>query len=173
MTQEEFYHRLYGIAHSAFRWEAQPAYALGYERENFARFLAGSPVPPPEIEWWRPWLTRIAQMTAEGKLFSRVRVLDEPTNDYQRWMIWTGQWNVEAGEHIGYMTRSKTRQLSLSGTYDWWLLDDERLIIMRYSASGEIADKEMITEPGAIARHRDWRDLAVLNAAQAGEILAA
>jgi hypothetical protein len=38
--------------------------------------------------------------------------------------------------------------------------------------TGEIDSKEMITEPGIVARHREWRDLAVRNA-QAREILAA
>jgi hypothetical protein len=172
MTQEEFYAALYGITRTAFRWEAQPAYALGYERENFARFLAGSPVPPPDIEWWRPWLNRIARMTAEGKQFSRVRVVDEPVTSYQRWMIWTGRWNTESGERITYMPRSTMQRLTLTAEYDWWLLDDERLIVMRYTSSGEIDSKQLITDAGMIARHRDWRDLAVLNAT-AGEILAA
>jgi hypothetical protein len=172
MTQEEFYRELYGITRTAFRWEALPAYALGYERENFARFLAGAPVPPPEIDWWRPWLDQIARMTADGKLFSRVRVVDQPASDYQRWMIWTGRWNIEAGERIIYMPRSTARRLALSTEYDWWLLDDARLIVMRYTRSGEIADKQLITDAGLIARHREWRDLAVLNATQAGEILA-
>jgi hypothetical protein len=112
-------------------------------------------------------------MTAEGKQFSRVRVVDEPASKYQQWMMWTGRWNIDAGETITYMTRSTAGQLALSTAYDWWLLDDERLIVMRYTPSGEIAGKYMITDAGMIARHRDWRDLAVLNATQAGEILAA
>jgi hypothetical protein len=167
MTQEEFYRELYGIRRIAFRWEAQPAYALGYEAEAFARFLAGSPVPPPELEWWRPWLDRIARMTAEGRQFSRVRVVDEPTTNYQRWMIWTGQWNAEAGEQISYLPRSMARQLAIPMASDWWLLDDERLIIMRYTQSGEIAGKELITDTDVIAQHQEWRDLAVLNATSA------
>lgn len=167
MTQEEFYRELYRIGRTAFRWEAQPAYALGYEAETFARFLAGSPVPPPELGWWRPWLDQITRMTAEGKQFSRVRVVDEPPSDYQRWMIWTGRWNIEAGERISYLPRSMARQLAIPMGYDWWLLDDERLIMMRYTESGEIAGKELITDAGVIARHLGWRDLAVLNAMSA------
>src|SRR5262249_5048891 len=131
-----------------------------------------SPVPPPEIDWWRPWLDKITQLTAEGKQFARVRVIEQPANDYQRWMIWTGRWNIEAGERINYMPRSTARQLALNMEYDWWLLDDARLIVMRYTLSGEIADKHLITDAGIIARYCEWRDLAVLNATQAGAILA-
>lgn len=109
---------------------------------------------------------------AEGKRFSRVRVVDQPVTDYQRWMIWTGRWNIEAGEQITYLTRDTAGQLAIPVTHDWWLLDDEWLLMMRYTAAGEIDSKEMITEPGIVVRHREWRDLAVRNA-QAREILAA
>jgi hypothetical protein len=167
IDQDEFYRQLFAARRTAFRWEAQPAYALGYERENFARFLAGDPVPPPQIEWWRPWLDRIAHMTSEGKRVSRVRVTDQPPTSYQRWMIWTGRWNIEAGERISYLPRSIAVRISIPTEYDWWLLDDERLIIMRYTSSGEIGSKHLTTDAGMIARHCEWRDLAVLNATTA------
>jgi hypothetical protein len=172
LSQDEFYRELYGISRTAFRWEAQPAYALGYDQADFDLFLAGTPVPPPEVGWWRPWLDRISDMTADGKRFSRVRVVEEPPTGYQRWMIWSGRWNIEAGEQITYLTRDTAGQLAIPMAYDWWLLDDERLLMMRYTAAGEIDSKEMITTPGIVARHREWRDLAVRNA-QAREILAA
>src|ERR1035441_6565819 len=66
---------------SAFRFETRSTYALSYEQADFDRFLAGSPVPPPELDWWRPWLEEISRLTAEGKTVSRVRVLDEPPSD--------------------------------------------------------------------------------------------
>jgi hypothetical protein len=172
LSQDEFYRALYGITRTAFRWEAQPALALGYEREHVGLFLEGHPVPPPEIEWWRPWLDRIARMTSEGKRFSRVRVIEEPPTDYQRWMIWSGQWNITSGEQITYLSRESAVQLAIPTACDWWLLDDERLIMMRYTPAGEIDSKEVITDPGVVARHREWRDLAVRNA-QAREPLAA
>lgn len=111
-------------------------------------------------------------MTAEGKQFSRVRVVEEPPTGYQRWMIWSGRWSIEAGEQITYLTRDMARQLAIPVASDWWLLDDERLLMMRYTPAGEIDTKEIITTPGIVTRHREWRDLAVRNA-QAREILAA
>jgi hypothetical protein len=71
-----------------------------------------------------------------------------------------------------YLTREAAGQLAIPVAYDWWLLDDERLLMMRYTAAGEIDSKEIITTPGIVARHREWRNLAVGNA-QAREILAA
>jgi hypothetical protein len=57
--------------------------------------------------------------------------------------------------------------VALPTEYDWWLLDDERLIVMRYTSSGEIESKHLTNDAGIVARHREWRDLAVLNATTA------
>jgi len=173
ITQEEFNQLLATFEHNAFRLEAQPAYVLGYEQADFDRFLAGVRVPPPDLGWWRPWLEQVSQLAREGKTMGRVRVVDEPPTEYQRWMLWAAPWNVQAGEDIRYMPRSRAVRIGLPLDYDWWLLDDERLIVMRYTAAGEIDTKELITDPGVIARHQGWRDLAVRNATPAEEIAAA
>lgn len=158
---------------SAFRFETRRTYALGYERADFDRFLAGSPVPPPELDWWRPWLEEIRRLAAEGKTVSRVRVLDEPPTDYQRWEIWAARWHAEVGEQIGYLSRSRARYLSLPLDDDWWLLDDDRVVNMRFTGTGEIRSRDLITGGAMAARYCEWRDLAVRNAIPAEEIAAA
>jgi hypothetical protein len=119
------------------------------------------------------WLDQIALLTREGKKIRRVRVLDDPPSDYQRWELWAARWHAEAGEQIGYMPRTRTVALGLPQDSDWWLLDDEQLITMRFTEAGEIASKTLSADPGTIARHREWRDLAVRNATAAEEIAAA
>ena len=173
VTQAEFNELLATFEHSAFRLETRDRYALGYERADFHRFLAGTAVPPPEVDWWRPWLERITEMTRQGKRISRVRVLADPPTDYQRWELWAAPWHAQAGEQIGYMPRSRAVELGLPLGTDWWLLDDERLIIMWYTDDDEIAGKSLTTDPGIVAQHREWRDLAVQNAIPAEEIAAA
>ena len=158
---------------SAFRLETRPVYALTYERADFGQFLAGTPAPPPELDWWRPWLEEIAQLTAEGKTVSRVRVVDEPPTDYQRWEMWAARWHSRAGERIGYMPRSQAVRIDLPQTHDWWLLDDERVITMWFTSTGEVSDRQLRTEPDAVARFCAGRDLAVRNATSAEESAAA
>lgn len=173
ITQDEFNRLLAEFSRSAFRLETQPAYELGYERAEFDRFLAGSPTSPPDVAWWRPWLDRIAAMTGEGKTVSRVRVLESPPTPYQRWELWAAPWHAEAGEDIRYMTRTTAQQLGLPLDSDWWLLDDERLIVMRYTSSGTVTGKELVTDKGLVALHSEWRSLAQRNAIPAAEIAAA
>lgn len=158
---------------SAFRLETRDTYALGYEQADFEQFLAGAPVPPPELDWWRPWLDEIARLRAEGKTVSRVRILSEPPSDYQRWEMWAARWHSRAGERIGYMARASAERIGLPLRYDWWLLDDERVITMWFTDAGEISNRELITEPDTVARFCEWRDLAVRNATSAEEIAAA
>jgi len=172
ITEEEFGILLSTFRRSAFRLETLDAYALDYEQADFEFFLAGQPVPPPEIAWWRGWLDQVEKLTADGKTVTRVRVLAEPPSDYQRWMLWANPWYARVREEILYMPRSRAAALRLPLEVDWWLLDDARLILMYFTDAGKIAGKLLITEPGILARHRAWRDLAVRHAAAAHEVAA-
>ena len=98
ISGDEFGELLRTFQRSAFRLEVQPFYAIGEEQPEFERFLAGSPRPPTEISWWNAWLGQVAGLTRQGKTVTRVRVLDEPPTDYQRWMLWADPWYAEAGE---------------------------------------------------------------------------
>jgi hypothetical protein len=172
ISEEQFDRMLAEYPESAFRWECQPSYELDYEQAEFDRFRAGSPVPPPEIDWWRPWLDRLSVMTGkEGKTMARVRVLAEPATPYQEWELWAARWHAEAGEDIRYMTQSAAEELGLPQGDDWWLLG-EQLIVMRFTSSGAIKDKELITDKGVIALHAGWRDLAMSHAIPAASIVA-
>jgi hypothetical protein len=46
---------------------------------------------------------------------------------------------------------------------DWWLLDDERVIVMHFTAEGEVSGKELVTDGESVARYRTLRDLAIEN----------
>ena len=95
ISEDEFGEMLRTFRRSAFRLEARDHYALGYEAADFERFLAGNPVPPPQVDWWRPWLDQIAELTQQGKRIGRVRVLAEPPSDYQRWELWAAPWHAQ------------------------------------------------------------------------------
>jgi hypothetical protein len=173
ISQDEFNDLLRTFRRSAFRLETRERYALTYEQDDFQRFLDGRPMPPPLVGWWQPWLEQIARFVGEGKTIARVRILAEPPTDYQRWEVWATRWHAEAGEDIRYMPCSTAERIGLPLDYDWWLLDDERLIVMRYTDADEIDSKEFITDLGIVAPYRTWRDLAVRNAIPAEEIAAA
>ena len=162
ITEDEFSEALRTFKRSAFRIEAQPVYALSDEQADFDRFLAGSPTPPPEMSWYRPWVDQVAQWTRDGKTISRVRVLAEPPTDYQRWLLWGAPWFASIGEDIRYMSHSTAHRIRFP-LQDWWLLDDERVIVMHFTAGGEVSGKEMVTGRTFVASYRALRDLAIEN----------
>lgn len=155
------------FARSAFRLELQPAYVEAVERDTVSRFLAGTPQPPIEVEAFRQYFDLIRSYVAAGKTIERVRVHNEPPTDYQRWERWAGQWNVEAGEVIDYLTRQQAHDIGLlpaAGDKDWWLLDDERLIEMAFDDEGHRINTELVTDDEAVEQARAWRHLAVRHA---------
>lgn len=173
VTEAEFGQMLATFGQSAWRLETYGWYALDYEASDLELFLAGQPVPPPQVSWWRPWLDAIADMTRQGKTIGRVRIIAEPPTDYQRWELWAAPWHAEAGEDIGYMTLSRATAIGLPADYDWWLLDEKAVIIMRFGTDGRIAGKTLVDDPDVVAAHIEWRDLAIRHATPAEQFTAA
>jgi uncharacterized protein DUF6879 len=173
VTEDEFLALVRGFRSSAFRLEAQRRYRLDYERGEFQAFIAGHPRSPDRIDWWYPWLERVSRFASEGRHISRVRILDEPPTEYQQWMLWADPWHAAVGEEIRYVTRSRAERAIPPLDHDWWLLDGEQVIVMRFTDDGEDAGKELVTDPVAVALYRMWQDVAFNLAGPAEQIAAA
>lgn len=169
VTEEQFAGMFRTFRLTASRLETQPAYAMTVERAAFARFLAGAPLPPGELPWWQSWLDDMRELTRRGKRISRVRIVDDPPTDYQRWEMWATRWHLQAGEDIRYLPRAMAGTLGIPAG-DWWLFDDTRLVLMAFTSAGEIDGKTLVTDPEVIAAYQRWRDLAFRHAAPAEAI---
>jgi hypothetical protein len=159
----EFWEQFTSFERSAWRFEQQPAYYLGYEREQFNRFLADDPAPPDENPDLRDWFAQTRHQVAEGKTIGRVRIIDEPTTDYQRWMQWMDRWNRDAGETIQYLTRAAARAagLPVDGGNDWWLFDDQRLMLMHFDSEYRRIKVELLEGEPEVEQARRWRETAI------------
>lgn len=164
ITRAQLLELLNAFDDSAWHGEAQPTYDLTYEAEEFGKFRAGQPTPPPLVDWWQPWLARVRDLTAEGKTIGRVRVLDEPPTDYQAWQAFALRWHVEAGERIVCVTRSQARAAGMSLDADWWLFDDRLLVTMRFVQPGSPASMALTDDSKIVAQYAAWRDLAIRTA---------
>lgn len=164
ITDEEFWRQLAGYERSAWRFEQQPMYHVGYERRQFDDFLAGHPEPPTKNRELGAWMAQVARQTSEGKTVGRVRVVDDPITDYQRWLRWVDRWNREAGETIDYLSRRHAREVGLIpavGDQDWWLFDDRRLMLMHFDDIGRSVRVELLEDEPEIVKAREFRDLAI------------
>lgn len=160
----EFWREFENFEHSAWRWEQQPAYYIGYEHEQFDKFLAGHPEPPTESEDLGDWMRQVELHVGQGKTYGRVRVVETPPTDYQRWMRWMDRWNLAAGEDIKYLSRAGARNAGIIPTVgpdDWWLFDDRRLVLMHHDDIGRRIKVVAIEDEPEVAKALEWRRRAI------------
>lgn len=167
VTDDEFESQLFGARRYAWRWEQQPAYEVADERAQLDAFLAGHPGPPPDEPGG--YLSLVRQMVHErGVTLGRVRVVEQPPTDYQRWLRWVDRWNREAGEDIHYLPRPVLQQMGrppFAPASDWWLIDGEQLLIINYVPGGlgrRAGSIELVTGEPEVKLARLWR-LAVVS----------
>jgi hypothetical protein len=159
----EFWEQLSGYRETAWRWEAQPVYAIDAEQDLIDAWRSGRPADPLTDEYLGPWMRQVAEQTATGRQIGRVRVMEEPPTEYQRWELWLDRWNVAAGEQIDYLTRSQAASLGPSpfGDADWWFFDTRRVMIMHFDAAGFRCRVELTDEPRDVFAAINFRHHAV------------
>ena len=164
ITGGEFGHYMRTFESSAFRLEQQPGYAVDFEAEQFAAFRTGDVRDPRDMPEFAAWLPTVAEYAAQGRRIERVRVHQEPPTDYQRWTRYVGRWNIEAGEVIHYATADRALEVGLlpdAGPYDWWLLDDARILRMTFDDDQRCVARHLLTDDESLDRARAWRGLAI------------
>lgn len=148
---------------SAFRLETLPAYAVGgAEEERLRAFRLGLPRPERSVRT-SPWLARIAQTTAAGKSWRRVRVLGWPLTEYQRYQLVGYQESAAAGDVIRIADRAAHPELATLNE-DFWLFDTDGLqpfaALMAYDDAGQYTGSEITTAAAAIEHCRAARLIA-------------
>lgn len=161
MTADDFNHLFGRFQHEAFRLETLPVYTVAEEQEWFADFLAGTIRPLDEIPFFSAWHDSIRRVASEGRQVRRVKILDEPATDYQRFEVWAGQFNAAAGEDIRYLRRERANEIGLPLAGDWWLFDSKYLALMQFDPDGRPLGGEVIDDEDLVRQHCAWRDLAV------------
>jgi len=151
---EDFSRLFRTFKHTAYRLERRDYYYSPNETKALAQFVEGQPV---DMGWFQNWLSMIRAATAEGRRFSRVRVVSVPLTDYSRFGVFCSQYTNAVGEDIRYLTRDQTRDLP---DYDYWLFDSRLLIKLHFDEEENFLGGEAIEDPAAIVQHGYWRDAA-------------
>jgi hypothetical protein len=134
--------------------EVRSRYSPAYEGESLRKFLAGE---PDDLPWMQDWLTMVRAASAAGKRFARVRIVDMPLSDYNRFSHALAQHNNAAGEDIRYMTRDQAADLP---EHDFWLFDSRQLLVMTFDGDDRFIGGEVIEDAAVIVEHNYWRDAA-------------
>ncbi|WP_029535145.1 DUF6879 family protein [Saccharopolyspora spinosa] len=151
--------------HTAYRLETRDQYNIPREAEPLRKFLDGE----PDVSYHEGWSNMVRQATAEGRRFSRVRVVTFPLTDYTRFAMWVAGYTREAGDDIRYITREQAAGLP---NYDYWLFDSRKLLKMRFTDDDQFLGAEVIEDPAEIVQHNYWRDVAQHHAIERDEFVA-
>ncbi|MFE0043165.1 DUF6879 family protein [Streptomyces albireticuli] len=122
----EVTHLFEDFAHTAWRLETQRGYASDRVGPKWKGFQRGEALG---YEPDHPWHASVRRQTEQGKRFERVRLVDDPPTEGQRFLLASGLGNVEAGEDIRNMYRAEALRLGLPD-YDFWLFDSR--LVMKF-----------------------------------------
>jgi hypothetical protein len=124
-------HLFRDFKHTAWRLETRRGYVSDRNNPKWARFRRGEDIANDPNNAWRE---NVHAQTAQGKRFERVRLVDDPPTEGQRFLLASAPGNVAAGEDIRNLTRSQAQQLRLPD-YDFWLFDSA--ILARFAFDDE------------------------------------
>ncbi|MGW0821850.1 DUF6879 family protein [Streptomyces sp. NPDC002845] len=113
--------------HTAWRLETRRGYASDRNSPKWQRWLDGEDIATEAANAWRE---NVAEQTAMGKRFERVRIVDEPPTQGQEFLLASAPSNVAAGEDIRNLARTRAQELRLP-EYDFWLIDSR--IVARFA----------------------------------------
>lgn len=148
MTAVDFDGLFNSFDHTVSRLEALPAYNVGgAEAERIEAFRAGQARPDRNVRT-DPWLARIALTTiTQDKVWERVRVVDDPLTEYQRYQLESHKEAQACGEKVLIARRAAAgRDLPT----DFWLFDadtpNEHAAVMNYGLDGRFLGAEVTTD---------------------------
>ncbi|MGP3983371.1 DUF6879 family protein [Streptomyces sp. KR80] len=153
---EDITHLFEEFEHTAWRLETQRGYASDQQSPNWDRFLRGEQFGYNSDN---PWHANVRKQTQDGKRYERVRLVDDPPTEGQRFLLATGLGNVEAGEDIRSMHRTEAQRLKLPD-YDFWLFDSRSLVKFAIDGEGNTLGVELIEDPAQVLAACQARDAA-------------
>ncbi|WP_069886617.1 DUF6879 family protein [Streptomyces luteocolor] len=156
ITFDEFDGMFTSLKHSAWRLETRRRYAFDEQQATYRQFLAEG-----RADWdlTDPWCVERREQTALGKMFARVRILDDPPTTGQRYLLDNARRNSAVGEDIRVITRSTADELGLPHE-DFWLFDSRVVALLHHNDADEMTGVELITDPVEVLRYAQAREAA-------------
>ncbi|MFC1418489.1 DUF6879 family protein [Streptacidiphilus cavernicola] len=158
-------HLFKDFEHTAWRLESRRTYAADLVTDDFRAFLQTGAVPPVADS---PWVLNVTRQQALGKRFERVRIVDEPMTDNQRFLLVSA---LGRPEDIRILGRRKAEELKLPQA-DFWLFDSKVLARLHFDGSDRTLGVELIEDSAEVLGACQLRD-AAWHYAQPAQVFAA
>ncbi|MEM9563092.1 MAG: DUF6879 family protein [Actinomycetota bacterium] len=160
----DYLDHVFNAERSIFRLEQQPIYAADLDPRywpDYEAWLRQSPRHVDETDAvWGDWIIRTRQLADRGIPLARLRVMDDPPTDYQRWSAFTAMHlNNPNGEDIRYLARGAAAEVGIStDDGDWWLIDGSSVLLMHFGTDGLLHEVQFEDRHGTVQRARDVQD---------------
>lgn len=119
---------------SALRVCALPYYGCDEEKQ-VENFINGLPIPEDANIDWRNYVKRVS---SEGKKIIRIIVVENPVNDYDKWILRISELNELAGEEILFISKDKyLKILGKRDSHDYWIFDRKEVAVMYYDCNND------------------------------------
>ncbi|MET7700327.1 DUF6879 family protein [Streptomyces sp. NPDC005485] len=142
--------------HTAWRLETRRRYASDRKSPRWQRFIAGEDITRDLPNAWRE---NVAAQTGQGKRIERVRIVDDPPTEGQRFLLLSGLGNVSSGEDIRNLYRAEAERLGLP-SFDFWLFDSRLLAKFAFDDEDTTLGVQLIEDPAEVLAACQARDAA-------------
>ncbi len=156
IAAEDLFDTLFHVSSSALRLETRESYGVPYENEPLTRYLAGRRVDTSYMDAWSAY---IRDLRARGVLFRRVRVLNVPLSEYQRFGLAQAAINDAAGEELRYLDRTSTTAAVLPG-YDYWVFDEQAVGVLEFDSRDDLVGAHVVRDERFVRQHLAWLQAA-------------
>lgn len=156
ITFDEFDGMFTSLKHSAWRLETRRRYASDEVTDTYRQFARGEAV---DWDLDDAWCVERREQKALGKRFERVRILDEPPTEGQRYLLDNARRNSAAGEEIRVMPRSLADEHRLPAE-DFWIFDSRVVALLHFDEADQMTGVELITNPVDVVRYEQIREAA-------------
>lgn len=160
ITPEEFARLFETFEHTAWHLETRRGYASDREDPDFTAFLKTG-----RVAWdlGSDWNQNIRAQVDQGKRVGRVRVVDQPPTEGQRFLLGYAGCNAASGEDVGCLWRADAQRINLLEE-DFWIFDSRLVAVLHFDEDDNLTSIETITEPAEVVRYSMARDAAVHHA---------
>ncbi|MEV7090470.1 DUF6879 family protein [Streptomyces sp. NPDC093085] len=151
--------------HTAWRLETRRGYASDRGTLKWERWRAGEDIARDAANAWRK---NVAEQTADGKRFERVRLVDDPPTEGQRYLLASAPGNLAAGEDIRNLSRAQAESLRLP-EHDFWLFDSKVVARFAFDHDDTTLGVYLTEDPTEVLAACQARDAAWHHAVPAAE----
>lgn len=131
---------------AAWHLEMRDVYAVAEEADDFAAWREGRWDADQDAAKRKGWLDLIRATAGRGVQLRRARIVSEPVTDFIRFEHSGTALNIDAGEDVRWLPRTRAARIMLPGA-DFWLFDEVTVVYNHFTGDGSWHGNETTGDP--------------------------